>query len=139
MRIAVVYFGEKEKKRLSDLAQALGKGLENQGAQVEVYDYKDLTRPLSLYQFLVVGTENQGGFGGKVPAQMAKFLKNSGTLGSKRCCAFVLRRGFRVNKALLNLMRLMEKEGMFVVNSAMLLTPEEALAFGKTLNIEHKR
>ena len=139
MRIAVVYFGEKEKKRLSDLAHALGEGLENQGAQVEVYDYKDLTRPLSLYQFLVVGTENQGSFGGKVPAPMAKFLKNSGTLGSKRCCAFVLRRGFRVNKALLNLMRLMEKEGMFVVNSAALHTPEEALTFGKTLNIEHKR
>ncbi len=139
MRIAVVYFGEKEKKRLSEVALALGSGLENQGAQVEVYDYKDLTRPLSLYQFLVVGTENQGGFGGKIPPQMSQFLKNSGTLGSKRCCAFVLRRGFRANKALLNLMRLMEKEGMFVVNSALLLSPEESRSFGKTLNIEHKR
>jgi len=139
MRIAVVYFGEKEKKRLAALAHALGEGLESQGAQVEVYDYKDLSRPLALYQFLVVGTENQGTFGGKIPGPMANFLKNSGSLGSKRCCAFVLRRGWRVNKALLGLMRLMEKEGMFVVNSALLLSPEEARSCGKTLNIEHKR
>jgi menaquinone-dependent protoporphyrinogen IX oxidase len=139
MRIAVVYFGEKEKKRLAEVAQALATGLEGQGAQVEVYDFKDLSRPLSLFQFLVVGTENQGSFGGKIPAQLTHLLKNAGTLGSKRCCAFVIRRGFRVNKAMLSLMKLMEKEGMFVVNSAQLLTTDEARSFGKTLNIEHKR
>lgn len=138
MRVAVVYFAEREKKKLKKLSDGLGRGLESQGAAVEVLAAQDLNLPLSLYQYIVLGTENVGGFGGKIPGGIPKFLKTVGKVGSKRSCAFISRGGLRKNKSLLVLMKAMEGEGMFVTNSFILGTAEEAEALGKTLNIQGK-
>ena len=136
MRVAVIYIGEKEKKKLKELSEGFGRGLLSQGAEVDVLAAQDLNIPLGMYRYVVLGTENTGSFGGKIPEGVSKFLKTVGKVGGKRSCAFILRRGLRKNKTLLALMKAMEGEGMFVTNSNILGTAEEAAVLGKTLKIQ---
>ena len=50
MRIAVVFFEGKNRKRLLALAQALAKGIETQGHQVDVIDgAHDINSKLTIY------------------------------------------------------------------------------------------
>lgn len=136
MRVATVFFPAKRGDRLSALAQGLARGIEAQGHQVDLIDSRrDSNAKLSMYQYIAIGAEQTGIFGGKIPPQVTEFLRNAGVIGGKKCFAFVLPRPIGSYKALGNLMRSMEREGMFIRFSEVVRTAGEAEAVGKRLQI----
>ena len=138
MRVAVVYYAEKQRDRLKELAQALARGIQSQNVLVDVMDARDLNGKLTIYQYVALGTEVTGNFGGKIPPGLAAFLKTSGHLVGKRCFAFLPNRGLRREKSLLALMKVMEAEGMLVAYSDLLQGAAAAESAGKKLDIQPK-
>lgn len=137
MTIAVVILPQKQEKKLKSLAQAFIRGIESQGShQVELINpVKDTGLSLTRFQYIVVGTESLSLFRGKIPEVVSERLKQSGMISGKRSCAFVVK-SFGSGKALGNLMKAMEHEGMFINNSAIVSTPEEAEYLGSRLQIK---
>ncbi len=137
MRVAVVFFsGRNNSERMRDLARALGKGLERQGHQVDVMDgTKDTGARLTIHQYVVVGAASTGTFGGKVPDSVKTFLAAAGSVSGKKSYAFVPKATFGASKALTALMRIMEGEGMFLKNSDILRSAQEAEEVGKRLHV----
>jgi hypothetical protein len=118
------------------LAAALGKGIEKQGNQVDLYDgMKDANVKLTAHQYLVVGAESVSAFRGKIPEQVHTFLAGAGLVAGKKCFAFVPTSTFGSAKALALLMKTMEGEGMFLKNSEIVRSPQEAEEIGKRLHV----
>ena len=135
MRVGVVFFAEKERKRLLALARGLAIGLESQGHEVEVIDgIRDINSKLTAQQYIVVGTESLS-MTGKIPARVAPFLSSAGLIQGKRSYAFVAKSFLGSNRALVKVMRAMEHEGMYLKNSGVLKSPEEAQAIGAHLRV----
>ena len=136
MRAVVIFFSGKNRNKMMALAKALGKGIEKQGNQVDVYDgAKDTEIKLTMYQYIAVGAEPTGMFGGKIPDAVGVFLAAAGFIQGKKSYAFVSKAAFGAEKSLAHLMKGMEKEGMFLKNSDILRSPAEAEEIGKRLHI----
>jgi len=118
------------------LAAALGKGVEKQGNQVDLFDgIKDSSSKLTIYQYVVVGADSVSTFGGKLPEQVNTFLASAGVVSGKKCFAFVPTSSFGSAKALARLMKTMEGEGMFLKNSEIIRSAEEAEEIGRRLHV----
>ena len=138
MRVGVVFIAEKNRDKLLNLAKALAKGIEAQGHQAEVIDgSRDSNSKLTIYNYVVVGTEPISLFGGKIPDRVAQFLSSAGMVSGKRCFAFVPKRPLGSTKALFRLMKAMEQEGMFLKSSEILQSDVEAEEIGKRLKLQH--
>ncbi|TVR01853.1 MAG: hypothetical protein EA403_10050 [Spirochaetaceae bacterium] len=136
MRIALVFFPGKNRNRIVSTCKSLAAGIESQGHSVDLIDgSRDVNTKLSIYQYIVVGTEQTSLFGGKVSPKVSEFLKSAGMVTGKKCFAFVLRKPIGAPKALARLMKTMEAEGMFLREQAVISSPGEAEAFGKRLQI----
>jgi menaquinone-dependent protoporphyrinogen IX oxidase len=136
MRVAVVFFNGKSRDKVRQLAAALGKGIEKQGHQVDLFDgVKDANVKLTIYQYLVIGAEGVSAFGGKLPEQVHTFLAAAGVVSGKKSFAFVPTSTFGSAKALSLLMKAMEGEGMFLKNSEIVRSPQEAEEIGKRLHV----
>jgi hypothetical protein len=136
MRIAIIYFPLNQKIKLQAITRALSKGIESQGNQVDVIDGKiDLGKKLAIYQYLCILSESTGFFG-QIPQMVSTFLKDAGNLIGKRSSAFVLKNTFGSEKAMVRLMKIMEKEGMYIKFSDILKLPEYAEELGKQLHIK---
>ncbi len=136
MRTAVVFFEGKSRKRLLGLAQALAKGIETQGHQVDVIDGShDVNSRLTIYGYIAIGGESITTFTGKVPDVVTRYLKNAGMISGKRCYAFVSKTSISANRALMRIMKAMEGEGMFLKNSGILNSEVEAQEVGRRLHI----
>ncbi len=137
MRTVVVFFTGQRRDRILNLAKSLARGIEKQGHQVDIIDGDhDINSKLTIYQYIAVGTEPLSSFGGKISRKIGEFLNSSGMISGKRCFAFVTKNTIGASKALSRLMKGMEKEGMFLKNSAILNSPEEAEEIGKNLHIK---
>ena len=137
MRTAVVFFTSNSRDKILNLAKALTRGIESQGHQVDIIDGDhDVNAKLTVYQYIAVGTEPAGGFSGKIPDKIHHFLNAAGMVAGKRSFAFVTKNNFGASKALSRLMKNMEKEGMFLKNSNILISPQEAEEIGKRLHIK---
>jgi hypothetical protein len=136
MRIAVVYFAERNRERLLSLSKGLTKGIESQGHRVDIIDgMRDVNTKLTIYEYIVVGCEPLTFFTGKISGKISFFLKNTGMVNGKRSFAFVSKNMISANRALGRLMKEMEHEGMFLRYSDVLTSPEHAEAVGKRLLI----
>ena len=136
MRVVVVFFSSNNRERLLNLSRALARGVESQGHQVDIVDgNKDINTKLTIYRYIVVGAEQISTLSGKIPRQVSHFLNSSGMVSGKRCFAFVPKSVFGAGKALSRLMKGMEKEGMYLKNSAIFTSPQEAEEVGKRLHI----
>ena len=93
---------------------------------------------MTIYSYIVLGTEITGNLGGGIPDSLGKFLNAAGPVGSKRSCAFLPAKGLRRQKALLKLMKTMEHEGMFVTDFDIVSSPEAAVEFGKKLDTKSR-
>ena len=136
MQVGIVYAGaDRNGAKLKAIAEAFAKGLEAQGHQADIISaYEEGTR-LTLYDYVIVGAEPVSFFSAKIPESISKFLAQAGTVSGKRCLAFIpscLRKG----KTLQNLMKAMEREGMYLKLSEVIKRPDEELAIGKRLNVE---
>ena len=136
MRVAVVFFSGRNRDKLMKLAQAVARGIEKQGNQVDTFDgVRDPNVKLTIYQYVVIGTEPVGTFGGKIPESVHTFLAAAGAVAGKKCYAFVSKSTFGAAKALTNLMKGMEKEGMMLKSSDILRSPTEAEEIGRRLHV----
>lgn len=136
MRVAVIFFSGKNRDRMMSLAKALGRGVEKQGNQVDVYDgAKDTNVKLTMYHYVAVGAEPIGTFGGKIPDTVKPFLASTGMVAGKKCYAFVPKAFLGSEKSLAALMKSMESEGMLLKSSDVLRSPPEAEEVGSRLRV----
>jgi hypothetical protein len=136
MRVAVIFFSEKNREQLMGLAKALGRGIGAQGNQVDVFDgIKDQNLKLTMYQYVALGAEPLGVLGGKIPEAVKTFLAAAGLVSGKKSFAFVSRSRFGSEKALSTLMKRMEEEGMLLKNSMVFRSTLEAEEIGRRLHI----
>jgi len=118
------------------LSQAIARGIEKQGNQVDTFDgARDPNVKLTIYQYIVVGAEPVGTFGGKIPETVKTFLSAAGAVAGRKSYAFVSRASFGAAKSLTTLMKVMEGEGMLIKTSDILRSPTEAEEIGKRLHV----
>jgi hypothetical protein len=104
------------------------------GHQVDVLDaWTDDGFRLPGYEYIVVTAESISFFGGKMPEALSKILASGSGVGGKKSAAFLRKTGIFTGKALANLMRAMEKEGMLVNWSDIILNAPHAEALGKRI------
>ena len=118
------------------LAQGLARGIEKQGNQVDTFEgSRDTNIKLTIYQYIVVGAEPLGTFGGKIPESVRTFLAGAGAVTGKKSYAFVSKATFGAAKSLAALMKCMEGEGMLIKTSDILRSPAEAEEIGRRLHV----
>lgn len=136
MRVAVVFFSGQNRDGLMRLAQAVARGIEQQGNQVDTFEgARDSNAKLTIYQYIVVGAEPVGTLGGKIPETVKTFLSAAGAVAGKKSYAFVSRSTFGAAKSLSALMKCMEGEGMLLKTSDILRSPAEAEEIGRRLHV----
>lgn len=133
MRIALITAAAKP-LALVDWAKALAKGMEAMGHRVDVLDSRtDDGVRLPGYEYVAILAESVSAFGGKMPDTLAKMLGNASSLVGKKGAAFLRKRGPFTSKAMSNLMRAMEKEGMCVNWSEVIERIDQAETLGKRI------
>ena len=122
------------RKAPPDYVEALAKGVRLMGHSADIVDgWNDDGRRLAAYEYIIVAAEQTGIFGGRMPEALGKSLRGALNLSGKRSAAFLKKTGPFTGKALSNLMRAMEKEGMLVNWSEILLSAPHAEALGKRI------
>ena len=134
MRICVVSVSM-EKKGIPDYVKSLAGGMESMGHRVDILDaWIDDGYRLPGYEYIAVCAEPTSFWGGKMPTTLPKILAAGSSLVGKKSAAFIKKTGFFfINKSLSNLMRAMEKEGMLVNWSDIILSSAQAQALGKRI------
>jgi menaquinone-dependent protoporphyrinogen IX oxidase len=131
MRIAVVS-APAVKKEPPDYVQALVKGMQSMGHRVDIVDvWTEDGFKLPGYEYIAVAAEPVSLLSGKIPSNISKMLAAGSSLAGKKSAAFVKKTGLFSGRALANLMRAMEKEGMIVNWSDLLFNGPHAEAMGK--------
>jgi hypothetical protein len=131
MRIAIVS-APAERKQPPDYVRSLAKGMESMGHRVDVIDaWTEDGFRLPGYEYIAVVAEPLSFFSGKIMDNVTKVLSAGSSLTGKKSAAFVKKSGLFSAKALSNLMRAMEKEGMYINWSDILFNPPHAEAMGK--------
>jgi hypothetical protein len=129
MRIIIIS-APAQRKPIPDYVAALQKGMASMGHQVDLLDaWTEDGFRIPAYEYVVVTAEAISLFGGKMPEALPKIL--AAGAGGKRSAAFLRKTGPFTAKGLSNLMRAMEKEGMLVNWSDIILNPPHAEALGK--------
>lgn len=133
MRIVIISVPA-QRKAPPDYVKSLAKGMESMGHRVDILDSwtEDGVR-LPGYEYIVVAAETISMFSGKIPEALSKLLSSASALGGKKSAAFLKKGTLFANKALSNIMRTMEKEGMYVNWSDIILNAPHAEALGKRI------
>jgi menaquinone-dependent protoporphyrinogen IX oxidase len=133
MRIAVIS-APAVKKEPSDCVRSLVKGMESMGHRVDIVDiWTEDGYKLPGYEYIAVAAEPVSVFSGKINTNIAKMLAAGSSLVGKKSAAFVKKTGLFSGRALANVMKLMEKEGMIVNWSEILFNSPHAEAMGKRI------
>jgi len=133
MRIAIVCAAA-VKKEPPDYVRGLAKGMESMGHRADVINaWTEDGMRLPGYEFIAVAAEPISFFSGKIPECIAKVLGAGSSLGGKKSAAFVKKSGLSANRALSNVMQVMEKEGMRINWSDLLFNEPHAEAMGKRI------
>lgn len=133
MRIAVVC-ASSARSSVPEYARALVKGMESMGHNVDIVDARtDDGFRLPGYEYIAVIVEPLSPFSGKIPDVISKTLSVGSGLVGKKSAAFVKKSGLFTARALANLMKVMEKEGMMINWSEILFNPPHAEAMGKRI------
>ena len=135
MRIAIVS-APKTRRAPPDYVGALARGMEKMGHRVDVLDVwtnENVGHKLPGYEYIAIAAEQLSLFGGKFPDVLNNMLKGAGGLGGKKSAAFLKKTNPLTGKALSNLMKLMEREGMLVNWSEVLLSAPHAEEIGKRI------
>ena len=134
MRIAVISASCK-RTEIPEYVKSLAGGMESMGHQADIFNaWTDDGFKLLSYQYIAVCAEAVSTWAGRMPDALPKILAAGGSLAGKKGAAFLKRTSpFFVNKALANLMKAMEKEGMLVNWSDIILSPPQANALGKRI------
>ena len=134
MRIVVVSVPA-QRKAIPDYVKALAKGMESMGHRVDILDaWTEDGFRLPGYEYIAVCAEQASAWGGKMPEALAKVLGAGSGLVGKKSAAFLKKTGpLFVNKAFYGLMKAMEKEGMSINWSEIIISVPQAEALGKRI------
>ena len=134
MRIAVISVCS-SRKGIPEYVKFFARGMESMGHRVDILDaWTEDGFRLPGYEYIAVCAEAASGWGGKMPEALPKILASGSGLVGKKSAAFIKKTGpFFINKALSNLMKAMEKEGMLINWSDILLNAPQAEALGKRI------
>jgi hypothetical protein len=134
MRIAIVS-APAQNRGIPEYVKSLAKGMESMGHRVDVLDaWTEDGFRLPGYEYITVCAEASSAWGGKMPEALSRILSAGSSLGGKKSAAFIKKKGpLFVNKTLSNCMRAMEKEGMLVNWSDIILNAPHAEALGKRI------
>ncbi|MDR2618504.1 MAG: hypothetical protein LBC62_06510 [Treponema sp.] len=134
MRIAVIS-APGRRKGIPEYVKSLAKGMESMGHRVDIIDaWTEDGFRLPGYEYIAVCAEAVSLWGGKMPDVLSRILAAGSGLVGKKSAAFLKKTGpIFINKALWNLMRAMEKEGMTVNWSEIILSAPQAEALGKRI------
>jgi hypothetical protein len=89
--------------------------------------------------YIAVGAAPENGVGVSIPLNVKRFLEQAGNLSGRRSFAFISSRGLRKQKNLLELMSIMESEGLYLKRSEILKSPVQARTTGTELHISEKK
>jgi hypothetical protein len=132
MRIVVIA-APAHKKGIPAYVTALGKGMEAMGHRVDVLDaWTGDPYRVPAYEYVVVAAEAVSLFGGVMPAALGRILSSGGLVG-KKSAAFLKKTGPFPGKAMANLMRDMEKEGMYINWSDIIVSSTSMEELGKRI------
>ena len=133
MRVAVVS-APAARKGPPDYVRSLVKGMESMGHRVDIVDaWTEDGYKLPGYEYIAVAAEPVSIISGKIMANISKMLAAGSSLVGRKGAAFIKKKGIFSGRALANLMRAMEKEGMIVNWSDILFNPPHAEAMGKRI------
>jgi hypothetical protein len=108
--------------------------MEAKGHHVDIVDaWTEDSYKLPTYEYIAVAAEAISFFGGKMPECLSKLLGSRSGVGGKKGAAFIRKKGPFNAKALANLMKAMEHEGMIVNWSDIILSAPHAEALGKRI------
>jgi hypothetical protein len=108
--------------------------MEAMGHRVDIIDaWTDNGQRLPGYEYIAVVAEQTALAGGKIPVVLSKVLAAASGLMGKRSAAFLKKTGPFTTKGMNTLMKTMEKEGMFVNWSDIILSAAMAEALGKRI------
>lgn len=136
MRVAIIYASCNEP--LDRTAKLLGKTIEQKGHQV---DYLLIGQGNQLpnfrrYNFVYLGSISEGLFSGKIPTEIAEYLKQCHGLQGSKSAAFLMKRRFGNNtKGLKKLMGILESLGSQVMDFQVINTLSDAETLGKRLTL----
>jgi menaquinone-dependent protoporphyrinogen IX oxidase len=138
MRVALVYVPAKAPEALASLSKAMARALEAAGHFVDLAEARaDESPRLTGYDYVIVGSESASALG-RIPARVAQFLAQAGTVTGKRSMAFLRKSGLRPEKALSRLMKAMEAEGMVVNCAELVKGAADAAAAAREAPIERQ-
>ena len=134
MRIVVISVPS-SRKGVPDYVKSLAAGMEAMGHRVDIMDaWTEDGFRLPGYEYIAVCAEALSGWGGKMPDALPRILAVGSGLVGKKSAAFLKKTGpFFMNKALSNLMKAMEKEGMMINWSDIIMNSPHAEALGKRI------
>ena len=133
MRIAIVS-APAVRKQPPDYVKALVKGMESMGHRVDIIDaWTEDGMKLPAYEYIAVAAEPASLFSGKINDKISRLLAAGSSVAGKKSAAFIKKSGLFSSRALTNLMKAMEKEGMVVNWSDLLLNTAHAQALGKRI------
>jgi len=131
VRVAIVS-APAERKKPPEYITSFAKGITMMGHYTDIIDaWTEDGMRLPGYEYIAVVTEPVSIFSGKIPDVLPKVLSAGSSLVGKKSAAFVFKTGLFSVRALSNLMKVMEKEGMKINWSDYLLNPPHAEAMGK--------
>jgi hypothetical protein len=108
--------------------------MESMGHRVEIIDaWTGDGRSLPGFEYIAVAAEPISFFSAKIPETITRFLAAGSGIGGKKGAAFVKKNGLRTGKTLAILMKAMEKEGMVINWSDILLNAPHAEGMGKRI------
>jgi hypothetical protein len=133
MRVAIVSAPNKREKGVPDYTTAFSQGLSAMGHEAKIFNvFTDEARFLPAYEYIVVIAEQTGFFGGKFDPHLSEFIKGA-SLGGKKGGAFIKKIYPATDKALANLMRIMEREGIYINWSDVLLNSAHSKEIAKRI------
>ncbi|MDR0761011.1 MAG: hypothetical protein LBF74_13050 [Treponema sp.] len=133
MRIAIISVPA-QRRAIPDYVKALAKGMESMGHRVDVIDaWTEDGFRLPGYEYIAAVAESISLFGGKMPDVLPKILSSGSGLVGKKGAAFLKKTNPLTGKALANLMRTMEHEGVVVNWSDIILSAPHAEILGKRI------
>ncbi|MDR0388311.1 MAG: hypothetical protein LBH57_09790 [Treponema sp.] len=133
MRIAIIS-APAQRKGIPDCVKGLAKGMESMGHRVDVMDaWTEDGFRLPGYEYIVTVAEQVSLFGGRMPEALPKILSAGSGLVGKKGAAFLRKTGPFTGKAMANLMRAMEHEGIVVNWSDIILGVPHAETLGKRI------
>jgi hypothetical protein len=133
MRIAIIS-APAQRRAIPDYVKALAKGMESMGHRVDVIDaWTEDGFRLPGYEYIVAVAESLSLFGGKMPEVLPKIISSGSGLVGKKGAAFLRKISPLTGKAMANLMRTMEHEGVVVNWSDIILSAPHAEILGKRI------